>query len=358
MASYYWGNGGSGGGTWNNASATNWWLDATRLVPAVVAPTSADDVFIDTSSNTGIITCTGALCNNLTVTASQAVTLGDSGSTLTISGNLSLPSGGSFSVAVATWTITFNATTTGKTITTNGKSLVNLTFNGVGGGWTLQDALTANSNARTLTLTNGSFDANGFAVTYGLLSSSNSNTRTLTLGNGLWTLTGTGSVWNLSTTTGLTFNKGTSDILLSATSIATRTFGSGGLTYNKLTIGGGGTSITSVSGGGTISEIASTKTVAHTIQFGAGTQTFTTWSVTGTAGKVVTVNSSTAGTRRTINLTNVTSGIDYLSVKDIGITNTNTFYVGANSTDGGNNLNVYFTASPVSAANGNFFFFM
>jgi hypothetical protein len=171
------------------------------------------------------------------VTASQAITLGQAAGSLAISGNLSLPSGGSFTVAVATWTITFNATTTGKTITTNGKSLVNLTFNGVGGGWTLQDALTANSTARSITLTNGSFNANGFAVTYGLLSSTNSNTRTLTLGNGLWTLTGTGTVWTTATTTGLTFNKGSSDILLSDTSTSSRTFAGGGLTYNKLTIG-------------------------------------------------------------------------------------------------------------------------
>jgi hypothetical protein len=74
--------------------------------------------------------------------------------------------------------------------------------------------------------------------------------------------------------------------------------------------------------------------------------TIGTWSITGTAGNVVTVNSNIAGTRRSFNLTNVTSGIDYLAVRDIAVNQANRFYVGANSTDNGNNSNVIFTASP------------
>jgi hypothetical protein len=89
--------------------------------------------------------------------------------------------------------------------------------------------------------------------------------------------------------------------------------------------------------------------------FFADQNTISTWSITGTAGNVVTVDTSSAGARRTFNLTNVTSGIDYLAVRDIGVNQANRFYVGTNSTDNGNNLNVIFTAAPATAATGNFF---
>jgi hypothetical protein len=176
------------------------------------------------------------------------------------------------------------------------------------------------------------------------------------MGSGLWTLTGTSTVWNV-ITTNLTLNKNTANILLSDTSATGRSFVSGAQSYNKLTIGGTtGTSQLTLQPG-TFTEVASTKTVAHSIRLTGSTLFIGTWSVTGSAGNLVTIESSAAGTRRTITLTNITSGIDYLSVKDIGIASPDLFYVGNNSVDGGNNLNVYFTAAPsggyvISANNG------
>jgi hypothetical protein len=182
------------------------------------------------------------------------------------------------------------------------------------------------------------------------------------MGSGLWTISGAGTVWNTGTITNLTFNKNTADILLSNTTTTARTFTGGGLSFNKLTIGGAtGTSILTLAGVNTFSELASTKTVAHTVSIAgsANGTTIDTWSITGTAGNVVTLVSSTPGIQRNFNLTNVTSGIDYLSVKDIGVNQASRFYVGANSTDGGNNVNVIFTASPtgnytVTALNGTY----
>ena len=202
------------------------------------------------------------------------------------------------------------------------------------------------SGSQGITLTRGTFNAKNYAVTCLTFTSNNTNTRTLTMGSGLWTISGTGSLWVIAAS-GLTFNKDTADILLSNTTASSRLFVGGALTYNKLTIGGAtGTSTTEISSINTFSELASTKAVAHTISFVAN-QTITSWTITGTSGNVVTVNSNAAGIRRTITLGNVTSGIDYLSVKDIGIGTANRFYAGANSTDGGNNLNVLFTAAPL-----------
>ena len=220
----------------------------------------------------------------------------------------------------------------------------------------LNDALITTSPLRILS-DSITFNANNYNVTASSFDSETSTTRTITMGSGLWTLSGTGTIWNLATSTGLTFNKNTANILLSSTSTTTRTFTSANLSYNKLTIGGTtGTSTTVINNlSNSFTELASTKTVAHTITFNSNQSTIGIWSVTGTSGNVVTVNSNSVGTRRTFTLTNVTSGIDYLSVKDIGELSNNKFYVGANSTDGGNNSNVYFTASPVSGQSSNYF---
>jgi hypothetical protein len=237
-----------------------------------------------------------------------------------------------------------------QTFTSAGKTITfPITVDKPTGAFELGDAY---ESSNTLTLTQGTFDAKNYSVTCTRFDSSNSNTRTLTMGSGLWTLSGTGtgvtgSVWVMGTPTGLTLNKDTADILLSNTGTAAREFRASGRSFNKITIGGAtGTSTTTFSLSPSFTELASIKTVAHTITFSSASFNVGTWSVTGTAGNVVTVNSSSAGTRRTINLTNATSDIDFLDVQDIGITDPDKFYVGDNSTDSGNNLNVIFTAAP------------
>jgi hypothetical protein len=200
------------------------------------------------------------------------------------------------------------------------------------------------SGSNTIELTQGTFDAVTYNLTCTTFDSANSNTRTLTMGSGLWTLSGTGTVWNLGIIVNLTFNKDTADILLSDTSTTSRTFIGGGLTYNKLTIGGAtGTSTTIINGANTFSELASTKTVAHTIRLDSSL-TIGTWSVTGTAGNVVTLNSNTAGSFRTLTKSGggFLTGIDYLNIRDVvGSPVSDTWYIGSNS--------VYNTTAPNTA---------
>jgi len=246
---------------------------------------------------------------------------------------------------------TTDFTSAGRTIT------FPITLNVPGGTFSLQDAF---NSSNSLTHNRGTVDANNYNLTCTTFSSSNSNTRTITMGSGLWTISGTGVAWDLSTSTNLTFNKNTANILLSDTTTTARTFRAGGLTYNKLTIGGTtGTSTLSLIGltNTSFAELASTKTVAHTISLVNTISTINTWSVTGTPGNVVTFRPPIAGSRQNFTLTNVTSGIDYLSVQDIREVSGNKFYVGANSTDGGNNVNVYFTAAPAPVVSGGMFVF-
>lgn len=245
---------------------------------------------------------------------------------------------------------TMEFTSAGKTIT------FPITVDAPGGAFTLMDAFNASNQIEVL---QGTFNASDYNLTFTKFRASSSLTRTINMGSGLWTLSGTGTSssapWFILSRTNLIFNKDTADILLSDNSTSEREFWGNNLSYNKLTIGGAtGTSITRfLSNGASFVELASTKTVAHTVQFSSNQGTIGTWSITGTSGNVVTVNSSTAGARRNFTLTNVTNGIDYLAVQDIGELSGDKFYVGANSTDGGNNSNVYFTNPPATAATGN-----
>lgn len=231
------------------------------------------------------------------------------------------------------------------TLTTAGKTIAFIiATNSVGGTLQLGSALTSTSR---IDAGLGTFNANNYNVTCTIFAGSGSAVRTITMGSGLWTLTSTGTVWDTGTVTNLTFNKDTADILLSNTTTGARSFTGGGLSYNKLTIGGAtGISTLTLTGANTFTELASTKTVAHTIRLATSAGTIGVWSVTGRSGGVVTLNSTTTGTRRTFNLSNATSEIDYMAVQDIEVLQANRFYVGANSTDNGNNVNVLFSASP------------
>jgi hypothetical protein len=114
--------------------------------------TNAMNVQIAFGSGGRIFTFTsGSVIRDLNV-ASLAGTFAPP-ATLTIFG--SLVAGVSGNWTTGTGTITFASTSPGKTITTAGKTLYNVTFNGVGGGWTMQDAFTASN---TVNFTNGTIN--------------------------------------------------------------------------------------------------------------------------------------------------------------------------------------------------------
>lgn len=363
----YWGDAGGNSGItfatgrnayWNLSGTRNWvdtgWALTNNGTPAAANYPLVQDTAIFTeagAAGTISLDTQGLMIPTLTMAdgvsnRTSAMTLnfgaGDRDNffgSITFFSNLTISGGGARSLRLSGYNNTQSITTAGKTLLTNFE--LNESYNNT---VQLLDSLTLNS-ARNITVTTGTFDANGYDVSTGLFASSNSNTRTITMGSGLWTLSGTGSVWNTSTITNLTFNKNTANILLSDNSTATRSFFGGGLTYNKLTIGGStGISITAIANANTsFTELASTKSVAHTVRFNSTDLIIGTWSITGTAGNVVTVDSSTAGTIRTLTITNK-SVVDYLAIQDINSPNINpiTFWAGANSTNNGNTYGVAF----------------
>jgi hypothetical protein len=118
-------------------------------------------------------------------------------------------------------TATFAATSGTKTITSNGDSFPGgVTFNGVGGAWTLQDNLTTSA---ALGLTAGTLNLGSYTLTCTNVGTSNSNTRTINFGTGKIVLTGTNqTVWTSGTATGLTVT-GTRTVELTGVGVAGET---------------------------------------------------------------------------------------------------------------------------------------
>jgi hypothetical protein len=119
-------------------------------------------------------------------------------------------------------TLTFAATSGTKTIDTAGVTFDRpFTFNGVGGTWQLQAALTSGST-RSCTLTNGTLDLNGYTATFGSVSSTNSNVRTFAFGStGKFVLLNTAAtLFTTSTATNLTVT-GTNPLIQLTTNATT-----------------------------------------------------------------------------------------------------------------------------------------
>jgi hypothetical protein len=219
-----------------------------------------------------------------------------------------------------------------------------VTINSVRANIELEDAFITTKQFRILY---GKFNAKTYDVTAGAFLASGTSV-VLKMGSGTWTLTYSSEetfVWSISS---ITFYKDTANIVLSSTSVNSRTFSGGSFSYNKLTIGGAtGTSTTTITGNNQFTELASTKTVAHTIALGSTIQIFGKWTVTGTAGNVVTLTGT--GTSHQI-VGACTSGIDYLAMGSIGFSpaSPGEFYAGANST-GTAGAPVYRTAKPADS---------
>ncbi len=134
----------SANGDWSTAG--NW---STNSAPGTTTDVKASDSY--SSKNITLSSTDNA--RDLDFTGYTGTLTHNTGTTLNIYGSLTLASGMTYTPASSTSILNFAATTTGKTITLNGKTLNSLAFDGVGGGWTLQDTnVTLNNN---LTISNG-----------------------------------------------------------------------------------------------------------------------------------------------------------------------------------------------------------
>ncbi len=325
----YWG---GGTGTWDTSTTTHWSLNSGGSGGAEVPTADTATVIFDGNSGGGTVTLSNTNgCVDLTFTGFTGTFTGSS--TLNVSGNITFGSAMIFAgtnainlggniilVSGTTYTctgiLTLTSTSTGKTITSAAVTVTSpIVFNGVGGGWTLQDNLT--HTGTSINLTNGSLNLNNKNVSTPIFSSANANTRILTMGSGTVTLIGTGTVWDFSTNTNLTLTINTSTIKLSNASSSTKTFSGGSLSYYNLWLTGIGTGAFTIVGSNTFNDFKA-DTPPHTINFTALSVTYVnTFTVNGTTGNLMTLQSSSSGTLYyLVNRTQVPINCDYLSIQD------------------------------------------
>jgi hypothetical protein len=156
---------------------------ATARTITATAVTEANSISFRITAGTGTLVTTAGSYRDLDFTDGTNPT-GYAGALqggiITVYGNFKASTG--MTQASVTNTVTFAATSGTKTINTAGVTFDRpFTFNGVGGTFQLASALTSGAT-RTVTLTNGTLDLNGYTATFGSISSSNANTRTLAFG--------------------------------------------------------------------------------------------------------------------------------------------------------------------------------
>jgi len=358
----------SGTGTvWNTGTVTNLTTTGTQVVNVTSAGLTAITV------NSGALSEANSISFNFTGGSYALTFLGSASntarnvnftgyagtwqatSTATIYGNLTL-STGMFLTASAT-TLTFGATSGTQQITSNGKTMdFPISFNGVGGTFSLQDAMTLGST-RTMTLTNGTLNLNGNTCTVGTSFTTATGTKNLTFNGGtLVCPTASTTAFNNASPTNFTTTAGTGTGTISMTAATAKTFVGGGSTYN-CTLNQGGAGALTITGSNTFNNITNTVQPASVLFTAGTTSTFLSgFSLSGTAGNLITIGSATAASH-TLSKAGGTVSVSYCSISRSSATGGAIWqaFTSNGNVDGGNNTGWLFTAS--SAATGNFLMF-
>jgi hypothetical protein len=335
-----------GTGDWSD---TAHWSEISGGAGGVSAPTSTDNCIFDvnsfTTTNQKVTMDVDAYCADMDWTGStNSPRL--KWRRLYLYGSLTLISAMVVEISGITG-IYFKSTSLGQTIDFAGQAFPDLYFDGVGGGWTLQDDI--DSPYKSIYLERGSLDTNGKTVSVRGFYSSNSNTRTLTLGASTINLgVGASSIteWDFSTTTNLTFNVGTSVIKFVEEGTLYQDFYGGGLTYNEVQLNGTepdvyqANTFVTLTRTGTASKTDSV--TFHDNQTITGTLTLTGNSATDR----LLVMSDTLGTARTLTAATVSVlNADFQDIAGAGTGSWNLSAITGKSGDCGGNSGITFTTA-------------
>lgn len=273
--------------TWDGSS-TAMWSATTGGATGASVPGSADTVTLDAATCVGGVTCTITVNTNPTIVS------------LTM---------GACSAATAGCVLDFSA----------------------------------NNNSITLTSATTPFSASG------------TGTRTLNMGNGTWTLSGSPTVsstlWNILTTTNLTFSAGTSTIAFTGTGAFPSSFTGGGLTYATIAVSAnvnrGGFVINGANTFGTLTVAAPNYVSLQQTTTLTITNAFT---FTGTAGNSINLSSATSTGISTLS-TAAASTLTWGAVRGITLTGGGSL-TATNAFDAGGNTNVTITPPSASGSSG------
>lgn len=239
----------------------------------------------------------------------------------------------------------------GKLFFTSSTSTLGITF-GASTTLQLQSAISiGGAAAKTVFHTQGTVDLNGYTLTVEspiTAQSTGTTSRTIAFGtNGSLVFSAATSPFTASGSSLSTTGTGT----ISLTSGSAKTFAGGGFSYP--TINQGGTGALTITGSNTFSNITNTTQPATvTLEFGS-TNTFSNFSLSGTSGNLITLNSTSVSSQATVSKSSGTVDAYFMSIQDSSATGGATWNA-YSSTDAGNNTGWNF---PVGAT-GNFFMVM
>ncbi len=310
--------------TWSGTSGGNWSANAW----SGRVPLPQDNVVINAAFSGGqtITANMPRLGKSIDFTGATGTPTFTTSTIASIFGSLTLISG--MVLTGSTQGYTFEGRSS-YTLTNAGNSWAKIiTFGAPGGTYTLQDDFTSSTqfvvqSGTTFT----SIDKNLTASLFSLQSPSIVN-----MGSGTWTSTGTsGGTWsaiiNANTST-LKYND------TSNTNIAF-TYNNGTVFYNVWFSRGASTGNITISNTGTFNDFKDDGTAAHSLIWQATIVfTFTTFTVSGTVGNLITLDSTSAGF--TYSLVKSGGGVissDYLNIQHSVATPANTWYAGTHSTN-------------------------
>jgi hypothetical protein len=342
-ADYFWvkGNNPTSSGNWSDL--THWANTSGGSGAAYAAvPTSGDHVYFDANSfsatgETVTIDQTQVSCDNISWTGVtfNPTFLCLSGRSLNVYGSFTLDAGMTLNFSGV---LNFEARTSGKTITTAGKSFGGaIHFNGPGGSWTLQDAIRTTSD---VFLNNGTLNTNNQSLDARLFNSNNSNVRSLIMGASVFNLTYALWFWEVSNSANLSLDAGTSTINGNVGQAGfSQSFRGGNLTYYNLnfnsTLNTGGTidgnnsfhNVTfanhgNISGNNTFNDLSFSP--GYTYILGGGkTQTINgNFSATGTCNSRITIKSGSSNSSGLSHPSGILA-LNFLYLNNIAVTPAN-----------------------------------
>jgi hypothetical protein len=313
----------------------------TAITVLTGALSEANSISYNFTGGTYALTFLGSTNNtvrNVNFTG-YAGTLQAIGLSVIIYGNLTLSTG--MTLTASTSAMTFGATSGIQQITTNGKTLdFPITFNGVGGTFRFEDAFTIGST-RTMTLTNGTLNLNGKTCTVGTRFTTATGTKNLTFNGGTLVCPDPNTTsFNNAVPTGFTTTAGTGTGIISMTAATAKTFVGGGSTYN-CTLNQGGAGTLTITGANTFNDITNTNATASQITFPASTTTtVNAFTLSGSSGNLVSIRSSTGGTRFTLSDASGTISVSFLNIQDSSATGGATWLAptASGNVNNGNNI--------------------
>lgn len=318
------------------------WSDLARWTSRVPLP--QDNVIIGAAASGTVSMDMPRLGADLDCTG-FAGTLSTAGIGITNYGGIVLGAGMTLA-GTSTWTLSARSA---KTITSNGKAFTQaISISAPSGTYTLTDALSTTG----VNVFIGTFISAGLPISAGAWFISGTATTVVDVSNSTLTITGTTAsvLWNVVNAATVVTATGSTIIFSNATANA-RTFGGNGKTYGTLTYTvAGSTGSLTITGSNTFNTINfSDVTNARSLLLTAGTTTtVTNLNVNGTPGKLMSIESTVAGTPATISKTSGIAYGDYLSIKDITATGGAVFNA-AGSTNVSGNTGWTFTKLAVAA---------